>query len=240
MAANPTTSAQAGDRPGIGIIGKGNVGSALQRGLTAAGYDVRATGKDPGEVKQVGAWAGTVILAVPFGERQDALRELGDTVRGKTVIDVSNALGDGMAFAASLQRSGAEEVQELARGAHVVKAFNTVFAKHMDQGTAQGEPLTLFVASDHGDAKEQVLELGRALGFDALDAGPLENARWLETLGYLNVILGYKVGLGDGGGFRYVHPGHRAARGARPRQDQARERKPTTAATASPGGANER
>ncbi len=31
----------------IGIIGKGNVDGALQRGLARAGHDVRAVGKDP-------------------------------------------------------------------------------------------------------------------------------------------------------------------------------------------------
>jgi len=47
--------------------------------------------------------------------------------------------------------------------------------------------------------------MGRAIGFDPVDAGPLENARWLETLGVLNMQLGYGQELGVETGFRYVH-----------------------------------
>ncbi len=59
----------------IGIIGKGNVGSALQRGLARSGHEVRTAGKDPGAVRQVAAWADLVVLAVPFGALDEALRE---------------------------------------------------------------------------------------------------------------------------------------------------------------------
>lgn len=53
-------------------------------------------------------------------------------------------------------------------------------------------------------AKERVLGFGRELGFDPIDAGPLQNARWLETLGYLNIQLGYVQTLGPDIGFRVV------------------------------------
>jgi hypothetical protein len=36
------------------------------------------------------------------------------------------------------------------------------------------------------------------MGFDALDAGPLVNARCLEPLSLLNIELGRKLGLGTG------------------------------------------
>lgn len=52
-------------KPRVGIIGDGNVGSALRRGLERAGYDVRAVGKAPGQVKETGQWADVVMLAVP-------------------------------------------------------------------------------------------------------------------------------------------------------------------------------
>ncbi|RKG91147.1 NADPH-dependent F420 reductase [Corallococcus terminator] len=132
----------------IGIIGKGSVGGALQRGLARAGHDVRAVGKDPAGVRQTAAWADVVFLAV--------------------------------------------------------KAFNTVFAQHMDTGHVKGEKLSLLVAADDASAKERVLGLGRDLGFDAIDAGPLRNARWLESFGYLNILLGYVQKLGPDIGFRLV------------------------------------
>ena len=230
----------------IGIIGKGNVGTALSRGLERIGHEVRASGKDPAQVKEVAGWADAVILAVPYGERQNAIREAGaSNLSGKTLVDVSNVIGEGMRFAGSTDRSGAEEIQEWAGpDCRVVKAFNTVFANHMDKGVALDEQLTLFCAGDDPQSKNEVLDMGRAIGFDAVDAGPLENARWLEPLGYLNINLAYKVGLGPDSGFRYVHapsqkegregtPATRPSRAA-PRTDRTEPVAPSTSDSASP------
>ena len=87
----------------------------------------------------------------------------------------------------------------------MVKAFNTVFAGAMDSGRVGGEQLTAFAAGDDKDARQRVLVLARDIGFDAVDAGPLENARWLETLGFFNIQLGYVLGMGTDIGFRLVH-----------------------------------
>ena len=85
----------------------------------------------------------------------------------------------------------------------MVKAFNTVFAQHMDSGRLDGERLTAFAAGDDAAAKAAVLEL--EIGFDAVDAGPLRNARLLEPLGYLNIQLGYGLKMGTDTGFRLMH-----------------------------------
>lgn len=174
----------------IAIIGKGNVGSAIQSGAAKAGYEVRTTGSDPGEVRAAGSWGDIIVLAVPAPARADAIEKLGD-VEGKTIVDPTNLLNADWSYAGDLNKSGAEQVQEWARGARVVKAFNTVFAQNMASGKVDGEPLSLLVAGDHDDAKKQVLELGKALGFESVDAGPLANARYLEALGFLNIQLGY-------------------------------------------------
>ena len=51
-----------------------------------------------------------------------------------------------------------------------------------------------------------MLEIGSSLGHDPIDAGPLSNARWLETMGYLNIQLAYgPPKLGNDIGFRLVH-----------------------------------
>ena len=206
----------------IGMIGDGNVGTALTQGLTRAGYDAQAVGKEPGRVRRVALDADVLLLAVPFGERENAIREMGDAVDGKVLVDVTNALGPDGAFAAGPERSGAEEVQALARSAKVVKAFNTVFAQHMGTGALHGERLTVLAAGDDAEAREVVLRMARDIGFDAVDAGPLRNARWLETLGYLTVQLGYVQDMGPAIGFRLVHEGA-AAKGT-PRDAEARRR----------------
>ncbi|MGC3997461.1 MAG: NAD(P)-binding domain-containing protein [Anaeromyxobacter sp.] len=188
----------------IGIIGKGNVGSALQRGLTRAGHEVRAVGKEPGAARKAAAWADVVFLAVPYGGLDETLASLGEAVDGKVLVDATNALTADMQLAVGFTTSGAEELQKKAGRARVVKAFNTVFAKHMETGKVKGEALALLVAADDAAAKDRVLGLGREIGFDAIDAGPLRNARWLESLGYLNIQLGYVQKLGPDIGFRLV------------------------------------
>ena len=191
-------------KPKVGIIGDGNVGSALRRGLERAGYEVRAVGKNAGQVKETGAWAEVVIIAVPFGAVDDAVRELGEGIHGKTVVDVTNALTENMQLASGCTSSGAEALQQKAPGAKVVKAFNTQFASHMDTGAVAGQPLTVFTAGDDAAAKDRVIQMARDIGFDAIDAGPLQNARLLEPLGYFNIQLGYVLGLGTNIGLKLI------------------------------------
>lgn len=187
----------------IAIIGNGNVGSALERGLTRAGHEVRATGHE--NVRETAAWGELVVLAVPFGAVNDAVQTMGDAVNGKVLVDVTNALDENMGLAVGCTTSGAEELQRKTPKARVVKAFNTNFAQHIDSGHVGDTALTVFAAADDDGARETVLRLAKEIGFDAVSAGPLQNARWLETLGYLNIQLGYVLGHGTSTGFHYVH-----------------------------------
>jgi predicted dinucleotide-binding enzyme len=187
----------------VAIIGTGNVGKALQEGLERGGHEVRATGR--GQVSETAAWADIIILAVPFAALSDVARELQTAANGKTVVDVSNALTPDMQLALGFSTSGAEELQKTLPGARVVKAFNTVFAQHMSRGSVVGQQLSLFAAGDDEAARKAVLALGKAIGFDAIDAGPLKNARHLEALGYFNIQLGYVLGHGPNIGFKLAH-----------------------------------
>jgi predicted dinucleotide-binding enzyme len=189
----------------IGIIGDGNVGSALGRGLKRAGYDVRNVGKDEQAIRETASWAEAILLAVPFGAIDDVVKEVGSGAEGKVLIDVTNALDAHMGLAVGFTTSGAEELQRKLPKARVVKAFNTVFAQHMDSGRLGDKPLTAFVAGDDAGAKTTVLELARQIGFDAVDAGPLKNARLLEPLALFNMQLGYALGMGAQIGFKLLH-----------------------------------
>ena len=188
----------------IGIIGAGNVGSALQRGLSRAKHDVQAVGSDKTEVRKTAEWADVVLLAVPFGALDDVAGTIASVVKGKTVIDVTNALTKDMSLALGYTTSGAEELQKKLSDARVVKAFNTQFAQHMDSGRLGDQRLSVFVAGDDADAKRTTMDLATSIGFDAIDAGPLTNARLLEPLGYLNIQLGYVLGLGTQIGLKLV------------------------------------
>lgn len=137
----------------IGIIGSGNVGSALNRGLSRAGYESRVSTKE--NVAEVAGGAEVIFLAVPFTAVDDVIKKLETTVNGKIVVDVTNTLNAQMGFAGP-STSGAEDLQKKIPNAKVIKAFNMVFAQHMDSGKLNGQPLTAFVAGDDEPAKNQI------------------------------------------------------------------------------------
>lgn len=189
----------------IGIIGNGNVGSALARGLKGAGHEVRAVGNDSTAIRDTSAWADLIVMAVPFGAINDVVNAAGEVMAGKAVVDVTNALDANMNLAMGFTTSGAEELQKQLPKSRVVKAFNTVFAQHMESGKVADQRLSAFIAGDDEPARKQVMELARNIGFDPVDSGPLKNARLLEPLGYFNIQLGYVLGMGTQIGFKLLY-----------------------------------
>ena len=97
----------------IAIIGKGNVGTALQKGLSKAGHETKFGHRDPAEpVAEAAKWGEVIILAVPHenaDDARDAIRQFAD---GKIVIDVMNAIGSNMDLGISCTTSSAEETQK--------------------------------------------------------------------------------------------------------------------------------
>src|SRR3954464_3013585 len=130
----------------IAIVGSGNVGTALHRGITRAGYEARTSTK--ADARSTATWGEIVVLAVPFGAIEEVLRETAGALDGKTIVDVTNALTPDMEFAQGASTSGAEELQKKVRDSSVVKCFNTVFAQHMDSGRLGDQRLSVFAAAD--------------------------------------------------------------------------------------------
>ena len=114
-----------GDDHTIGIIGNGNVGSALERGLKRAGHEVRSAGKDAEAIQRTASWAEVVFLAVPFGAVNEVVGTLGETIDGKVLVDVTNALTPEMQLAIGFTTSGAEELQKKTPRSKVVKAMTS-------------------------------------------------------------------------------------------------------------------
>jgi predicted dinucleotide-binding enzyme len=188
----------------IAILGKGNVGGALARGLARSHSNVQAVGRDQGVQRDAVAQAEIVVIAVPFPAVDDVAKNLSRALEGKVVVDATNALDANMNLALGYSTSGAEELQKKLPGSRVVKAFNTVFAQHMETGKVGSTRLTALIAGDDASAKQAVSALAESLGFEVIDAGPLKNARLLEPLGYLNIQLGYAQGLGPQIGLKVV------------------------------------
>jgi predicted dinucleotide-binding enzyme len=187
----------------IAIIGKGNVGSALGKGLTKAGHEIKFGHRDPSEpVSEAAKWGQVIILAVPHNNSVDAIENVKPFADGKTVIDVMNALGPKMELGISCTTSSAEETQKKLPNAFVVKAFNTVFAKNQSTARVGNEKLTAFIAGDNADAKKTVTKLTCDIGFDPVDCGPLKNARYLEAMGNMLINLAYTYGMGTGIGYK--------------------------------------
>ncbi|MUN41210.1 NADPH-dependent F420 reductase [Actinomadura litoris] len=188
----------------ISIIGKGNVGSALARRLTAVGHTVTTAGSstDTGQVAAQVTEAEVAVLAVPFPAVARLDGKVKAALDGKIVIDATNPLAaDFMSLTVGHTTSAGEQVAAALPGARVVKAFNTVFAGTLETPELGGGTLFLPVAADDEAAKKTVLDLGAQLGFDAVDAGPLANARYLEPAVEVLIQLAYGVGLGGDIGF---------------------------------------
>ncbi|MGV8985925.1 MAG: hypothetical protein ACOH2H_06525 [Cypionkella sp.] len=93
----------------------------------------------------------------------------------------------------------AAAVAKLMPGAVVAKTFNTIFAQHYASGLQiNGQPLQTFVASDDTTARETVKALATDIGLIVRDVGPLKNARYLESLGFMNIKFGCALGEGTG------------------------------------------
>jgi 8-hydroxy-5-deazaflavin:NADPH oxidoreductase len=189
----------------IGIIGKGNVGTALCTGLSRAGHETKYGHRDPAEpVSDAAKWGEVIILAVPHENANDAIEAIRPYSDGKTVIGVMNAIGPKMDLGISCTTSTAEETQKKLPKAHVVKAFNTVFASNQSTAKVSNEQLTAFIAGDDFKAKQTVAQLTKDIGFDPVDCGPLKAARNLEAMGNLIINLAYSYGMGNKIGYKLV------------------------------------
>ena len=126
--------------------------------------------------------------------------QLGD-LSGKILIDATNPIVIG---ADELSRgllighstSAGEEVAKWARGARVVKAFNTTGTGNMLNPNYGSRRAITFVAGDDAEAKSVACQLTHELGLEPIDAGGLQMARLLEPLGLLWIKMAYGQGWG--------------------------------------------
>jgi predicted dinucleotide-binding enzyme len=181
----------------VSIIGSGGMAAAIGGLAGKAGYAVEVMSRDPAkaqaQAEQIGARAtiGTfgaapaghiVVLAVPYSAVLDVVKQYGEGLAGKLLVDITNPINPD--FSGFLTPEDSFGVQEIARvapaDAEVVKAFNTLPSQVLAAGAVDGHPLDVFIAGDAPQAKARVSAFIKSLGLRPMDAGPLTMARTLE------------------------------------------------------------
>ncbi len=198
----------------VAIIGAGAVGAALAHNLVSAGVSVRfgvREGKDLSELlgklgekasshenAEAVADAKIVFLAVPGNVAVDVARTL--DLNGKILIDCNNPLtwDEGPVWAPPAEGSLTAAIAAAVPGARVVKAFNTFGAEWHADPAVGDTTADLYIAGDDAEAKALVTELGKTMGYDVVDAGPLRNAAVLENVAMLWIHLALAGGRGRG------------------------------------------
>ena len=204
----------------VAIIGAGNVGRALAASFARGGHSVTFASHDPEHAAAAAAATGArfaktnaeaaaaaevVVLAIPFASAETVAAEIRDAVTGKPVVDATNRMSFGPN--GPTIDNGASNADRLAAwlpDAHVVKAFNTLFASHQADPMAEGTQLDGFVAGDDRNAKDTVLELVRSIGLNPVDVGPLARAQQLEQLAFLNIALNATANGSWSSGWRLI------------------------------------
>lgn len=187
----------------IGIIGAGNIGGALAQRFSDLGHEVSiANSRGPETLREIEAETGATAVTAHEAARGKDLVVV--TIPEKNVPDLPNDLFEGVNNDVVVIDTGnyyprhrdgrIDEIEEGMPesvwaagelGRPVIKAFNNIYAQHLrDHGRPQGAPgrIALPIAGDDQAAKSTVIELIGDLGFDAVDAGDL-NESWRQQPG---------------------------------------------------------
>jgi predicted dinucleotide-binding enzyme len=186
----------------IGIIGAGHIGGTLTRRFAALGHDVSvANSRGPETLADLAAESGAhavsvqeaargkdvVVVTIPEKNIPTLPKHLFEGAGDDTVVvDTGNYYPQRDGRIDAIEKGTTESrwvSQQL--GHPVVKAFNNIYAQHlMDHGRPAGEAgrIALPVAGDDPAAKAVVMRLVEELGFDAVDAGSLDES-WRQQPG---------------------------------------------------------
>ena len=195
----------------VSIIGAGGMAAAISGLAAKAGHTVEVMSRNSAKARalagQLGAGATTgtfgaapagdiVILAIPYSAVLDVVKQYGEELAGKLLVDITNPVDSGFTgFVTPEDSFGAQEIAKAAPAdADVVKAFNTQFSHILAAGPVEGHPLDVFIAGDGAQAKARVSAFIESLGLRPMDTGPLLMARTLEHACLLTLgLVGHSV-----------------------------------------------
>jgi 8-hydroxy-5-deazaflavin:NADPH oxidoreductase len=179
----------------IGIIGSGHVGSALGRVWAKAGNEVMFSSRNlendkklatevganahAGTPQEAAAFGQVILFAVPYSAFPELVKNLGNSLQGKVVINASNPFPqrDGQIASQAREEGAGFFDAHLLPGAFVVRAFNAVPAAHMDSGQDPGK-IGLPIAGDK-KAIDIASRLVRAAGFEPVVVGGPDMGKYL-------------------------------------------------------------
>jgi predicted dinucleotide-binding enzyme len=196
----------------VGILGSGLMGGKLGTIFARAGHEVvfsyarsreklkklaraangNARAGTPGEAARE---ADALLLAVHWSRMEDVLNRTGD-LSGKVIVTCSLPMNeDDTELVVAHTSSGAEELARMIPTARVVSAFNTVPSEVLFgvyEAKSEGRRPSLVYCGDDEGGKAVAAELIRDVGFDPVDAGPLQVARYTEPFALLVAQLAYE------------------------------------------------
>ena len=190
-------NAAAAEKIRIGIIGSGNVGSALGGVWAKAGHEVMFSSRTieddkalaaklganarAGTPGQAAAFGDVLLFSVPYRALPDLGKSLAGEIKGKVVIDACNPfpVRDGEIANWAREKGAGIASAELLPGARIVRAFNAVGAAQM--GNVHQEPgrVGMPIAGDDKEAIEVASRLIRAIGFEPVLIGGLDMGKFL-------------------------------------------------------------
>jgi predicted dinucleotide-binding enzyme len=200
----------------IGILGSGLMGAKLGTIFARAGHEVvfsyarsqeklkklaREAGSkaQAGSVREAAQKADALLLAVHWSRIEDVLKQAGD-LAGKVIVTCSLPMDENNTqLIIGTTASGAEELAKKVPKARVVCAFNTVPSEvlfNVFEARHKKPRPSLVYCGDDQHAKDVAVELIHDVGFDPVDAGPLQIARYTEPFALLVGQLAYE---GEGG-----------------------------------------
>ncbi len=205
----------------IGVIGAGNVGGNFGTRWAEQGHEVYFGVRNPasekydglrglprvqvGTAAQAAAFGNVLLLAVHYRDVANVYPDIEAEVTGKVIIDATNPVAPGLAgLEVGHTTSAAEEIQKRLPEAVVVKCFNTMGVGNLRDLDFNGIQADTFYCGDDDAAKETVKALAHEIGFRAVDAGPLQQARYLEPMAMLWITMAYKYGRGPGFAFKLI------------------------------------
>jgi predicted dinucleotide-binding enzyme len=186
----------------ISIIGAGNIGGNLTRRLTGLGHDVTvansrgpetlseltsATGATGAVAAEAAIGADLVIVTIPECKVPDLPTGFLDGANaGVVVIDTGNYYPQRDGRIAEIEE-GLTESRWVSNeiGYPVVKAFNGIYSANIigrARPAGAVDRMALPVAGDDPAAKRLIMDLIEELGFDAVDAGTIDES-WRQQPG---------------------------------------------------------